>query len=123
MENFAHPISRNLRDRAMSLPETTEGTSCVNRAFRVRKKNFLFVGEKGDKIRVMLKLKDSLQQAIDLGDSRIEVGTGGWVTMRFVADNALDEAMLLDWLAESFCVLGPKTLARQVASGDQSKGQ
>lgn len=30
METFAHPLSERLRAVALSLPETSEGTSCVN---------------------------------------------------------------------------------------------
>ncbi len=36
MEQLAHSISRRLRTVALALPETSEGSSCVNRAFRVR---------------------------------------------------------------------------------------
>ncbi|MCP4871334.1 MAG: hypothetical protein GY898_21705 [Proteobacteria bacterium] len=59
METFAHPICRQLRDVAMAFPEVSEGPSCVNRAFKVRKKAFLYVGEKADQIKVMVHLKDS----------------------------------------------------------------
>ncbi len=36
METFQHAICERLRGGALALPETTEGTSCVNRAFKAR---------------------------------------------------------------------------------------
>ena len=63
VETFSYPLSEHLRSLALALPETGEGTSCVNRAFRVRKKNFLFVGEKDGQVRIMLKLTGSLEAA------------------------------------------------------------
>ena len=62
-EQFSTEICRHLRSVALSLPETSEGASCVNRAFKVRKQNFLFVGEKKEHIYVMVKLGASLEKA------------------------------------------------------------
>lgn len=117
MERFAHPISETLRAVALALPETNEGTSCVNRAFKVRKKNFAFVGEPGDGVRLMVKLTTSLEAARAMDDPRVEVGKTGWVTVRFAPESALDEALLARWLRESYCALAPKTLSRQVDVG------
>ena len=110
MEAFVHPTSIRLRSLATGLPETTEGTSCVNRAFKVRKKNFLFLGEKGDAIRVMVKLTHSLSDAAALSDPRVEVGKTGWVTCRFTADAPLPDDLLEAWVMESFRALAPKTV-------------
>ena len=112
MDAFAHAVSESLRGMALAYPETSEGTSCVNRAFKVRKKNFLFVGEKADQIKVMLKLGDSLEEARDLGDPRVGVGSTGWVTLRFSATDPLPEATLAAWVQESFCTLAPKTVVK-----------
>lgn len=117
MESFAHPISEQLRGWALALPETSEGTSCVNRAFRARAKNFLFVGEKPEGIvRVMLKLDSSLPRAEDIAarDERVRVGKGGWVTLEFPAADPLDGGMLHEWLRESFRVLAPKALVKEM---------
>jgi len=114
MEPFTQPISEQLRARALALPETSEGTSCVNRAFKVRKKNFLFVGEKQGQVRVMLKLGASLDQARNLADPRIDVGKNGWVTVRFASDNVVDPTLLTAWVVESYKALGPKTTVRQL---------
>jgi len=95
---------------ALVLPETGEGSSCVNRAFRVRKKNFLFVGEKDGQVRVMLKLVDSLETARAMQDARVDVGKHGWVTLRFAPDDALDEDLLSAWTLESYRAMAPKTV-------------
>ncbi|MFQ5524720.1 MAG: MmcQ/YjbR family DNA-binding protein [Thermoanaerobaculia bacterium] len=116
-ETFAHAISQRLRAKALSFPETSEGTSCVNRAFKVRKKNFVFVGEKDDNVRVMVKLSESLDAARALGDPRIGLGSIGWVTLNFAPDDAPDPEMLEGWIEESFRTLAPKTVVRKWEAG------
>ena len=116
-ERFQDPVTSALRERAISLPETTEGTSCVNRAFKVRNKNFLFVGEKDDGSRkAMLKLKDSLEQAEALAenDGRFEVGSAGWTTIRFDVEDRPDVDLLENWVVESYRLFAPKSLSKQV---------
>ena len=114
MEQFSQPISEHLRAYALALPETSEGTSCVNRAFKVRKKNFLFVGEKAAQVRVMLKLDASLAEAQAMADPRISVGKTGWVTLQFAPDDVPDESLLSAWVVESFRALGPKSVVKQL---------
>lgn len=86
----------------------------MNRAFKVRKKNFLFVGEKKEHIYVMVKLGASLEKARAMKDPRVDIGKIGWVTLRFGEDEVLDTELLSDWVVESYRVLGPKTLVRQL---------
>jgi hypothetical protein len=117
MEKFEHSISRALRDFALALPETEEGTSCVNRAFRARKKNFLFVGEKGDHVRVMVRLGPSAEQVAALADPRVDVGKHGWVTINCAAADAPDMELLLQWVTESYRILAPKALVKQLDAG------
>ena len=113
MEQFHHAICQSLREAALRLPETSEGTSCVNRAFKVRKKNFLFIGEKPGWLRVMLKLTESLDEARAM-DDRVDVGKTGWVTLRFEPTNAIDEELLFRWIVESFRALAPKAVVKQL---------
>ncbi len=114
METFTYPLCRDLRAVAMALPETDEGTSCVNRAFKVRKKNFLFLGEKDGEIRFMAKLTDSLDTAAAMDDPRVDVGKFGWVTLRFAPDDPVAPELLEGWVLESFRALAPKTVLRQL---------
>lgn len=117
MDAFEHAISDQLRGVALSLPETSEGTSCVNRAFKVRKKNFLFLGEKDGEVRLMVKLVESLAGAEALADPRIDVGRLGWVTARFEPEDPPDVGMLERWVVESFRALAPKTVVRAFERG------
>ena len=118
-ETFTHPLCLALRERALSLPEVSEGASCVNRAFKARKKNFLFLGEKPDEIRVMVELGPSLgeveQRAQD--DPRIQVGKHGWLTLRCALDAPLPTELLRGWVEESYRLVAPKTLVRQLDAG------
>jgi hypothetical protein len=114
MDSFTQPISEHLRAAALALPETSEGTSCVNRAFKVRKKNFFFLGEKPDSVRLMVKLSTSLQEAAALNDKRVSVGKMGWVTIVFANDDALDQVLLAGWVVESFRTLAPKTVVKKL---------
>lgn len=117
MDDFRFPISQALRAHALRFPETSEGTSCVNRAFKVRKKNFVFIGEKADNVRVMVRLKDSAEAAAGLGDPRVVVGKTGWATLNFAPDDAPDLALMQAWIDESFRALAPKTVLKAWDAG------
>ncbi len=114
METFTQPISEELRTVAMDFPETSEGTSCVNRAFRVGKKAFFYLGEKPDHIRLMVKLGPSLDAAEAMNDERVSVGKHGWTTIRMPNDELLDLEQLTDWVSESYRALAPKKLVAQL---------
>ncbi len=65
-DTFAHAFTKKLQVYALTFPDVTEGASCVNRAFKAQKKNFVFIGEKDDAVKVMLKLGPSMGAATDL---------------------------------------------------------
>lgn len=112
-ETFDSELLQSLREHAMRLPETTEGSSCVNRAFKAAgKKNFLFLGEKPDQLRVMLKLGPSLEQAGQqfADDPRVSIGKTGWVTMTCPPDDPPQAEVLRAWIDESFTLFAPKRL-------------
>ena len=109
-EHFSNPVTTALREHALTFPETIEGAACVNRAFKARKKNFLFVGEKSDgACKVMLKLGPSLNEALEIAraDSRFAAGSNGWATIRFDAADLPDTALLKRWVEESYRQLAP----------------
>lgn len=118
-ETFTDPCCLALRERALALPEVSEGSSCVNRAFKARKKNFLFLGEKTDEIRIMVKLGPSLPAAETRADDdpRISVGKHGWLTLRFAPETPLPLDLLGGWVEESYRLLAPRTLVRQLDGG------
>lgn len=114
MESFEHEISASLRAIALGYPETSEGTSCVNRAFKVRRKNFLFVGEKDGEVRVMVKLTSAAAKAAADAHPRVELGRIGWATARFRPEEPLDEGVLAGWIDESYRAMAPRTVLRQL---------
>lgn len=90
-ETFRYAISRTIREIALRYPETEEGTSCVNRAFRVGGKNFVFLGEKEGECKLRLKTFDD-----------------GWTLEVFAPDDPPPVAELERWIDESFRLLAPK---------------
>lgn len=113
-EQFQHACSEVIRDCAMSFPQTTEGTSCVNRAFKAGGKNFVFLGEKDDECNIRLKLDTSIPEIRSLAASTysgFEVGKGGWTLLRFPPSDPPPTPDLERWIAESFLLLAPKKVA------------
>ncbi len=116
-ESFTHPISEKIRTHAMSLPETVEGSSCVNRAFTAGGKNFAFLGEKDDECKLRIKLAASLPEieARASNDAdRWQVGSGGWVLLVFPPGDAPKITDLRRWLTESFRLLAPKKVVARL---------
>lgn len=105
---------QRLRDIALALPEATEeltwGTE-VN--FRVRKKIFCFPGEGGS---ICVKAdRDELAALLD--DPRCRpapyLARGGWIVLEF-ATAKVDWQEVRELITTSYCLIAPKTLARQV---------
>lgn len=92
---FRHELSETIRRIALRYPETEEGSSCVNRAFKAGGKNFVFLGEKDGGCRMRLKLED-----------------GGWTLLEFSPDDAPPVADLERWIDESFRLLAPKRVQK-----------
>jgi predicted DNA-binding protein (MmcQ/YjbR family) len=103
-----------IRAMALALPEATEeltwGTE-VN--FRVRKKIFCFPGS-GASICVKA---DREELPSLLGDPRCRpapyLARGGWIVMD-LSDGAVDWDEVRELVHTSYCLIAPKTLARQV---------
>ena len=116
-ESFRYEISETIRSLALALPDTTEGTSCVNRAFKAGNKNFAFLGEKDEGCGLRLKLDASVpdlaERAIDQPEM-YEVGKGGWAMIRFAPDAAPAVTDLETWLVESFRLLAPKRVVAKL---------
>lgn len=72
-EKFEAPVAQAIRESALTDPETSEGQSCVNRAFKVRKKNFVFHGEKDGELKLMVKLGASAAEVTSLAKERPEM--------------------------------------------------
>jgi len=73
------------------------------------KGTFLFIGPgtKGQGFKAMFKLQASMPQALKLAESepkRFEVGSTGWVTAHFTAEEPLPKKIWGKWLSESYDV-------------------
>jgi hypothetical protein len=93
-----------LRAVALGIPGVEEGESCNRVAFKGRTKGFLFVGDEGDRVVVLVSLDDSLAEAQALAEGAPEifkVGATGWVTARFGRGQAAPLAVLERWIRES----------------------
>lgn len=112
-EQFRYAVSEKIRSHALTFPESVEGSSCVNRAFKAGGKNFAFLGEKDDECTLRLKLDSSiaeLEKRAETDADGWQVGKGGWVLLKFRPADAPKIADLRRWITESFCLLAPKKI-------------
>jgi hypothetical protein len=96
-----------IRTKAAAFPAVAPGTSCNQSSFKVGKRAFLYIGPgaKGRGFKAMFKLDGSMPEALELASvhpDRFEVGSTGWVTTRFTAEEPLSKAVWENWLQESY---------------------
>lgn len=121
MVNFQDPTEA-IRKAAAAFPGVAQGTSCNQSSFKAGKGSFLFIGPgpKGQGFKAMFKLRASMPQASELAKEdpkRFEVGSTGWVTARFTAEEPLPKQIWEKWLAESYEVtvgVGKKAVATEI---------
>ena len=105
-----------LRTFAMGFLETTEDFPWGERAFKVRKKVFVFMGA-SDGVGLSVKLPRSREFALDYPftePTHYGLGRHGWVSARFSPGAELPMDLLRAWITESYRAVAPKTLAKQV---------
>ena len=105
----SHDPTDAIRRQAIEFPGVARGASCSQSAFKAGKGTFLFIGPgpKGQGFKAMFKLEASMPEAMKLAEEnpkRFEVGTTGWVTARFTAEEPLPKQIWGRWLAESYDV-------------------
>jgi predicted DNA-binding protein (MmcQ/YjbR family) len=96
---------------ALSLPEAYEDHPWDETVAKVRRKVFVFFG--GTPNLMTVKLVESHAHAISIEGTeptRYGLGKSGWVNVP-VGAPGLDDALLCDWIEESYRVIAPKTLA------------
>lgn len=96
-----------IRRQAVTFPAVARGTSCNQSSFKAGKASFLFIGPgaKGQGFKAMFKLDRSIPEARKLAakdPDRFEVGSNGWVTVRFTAERPLPKSVWESWLQESY---------------------
>ena len=108
-----------MRLAASRYPGVDEGTACTQSSFRAGKKAFLFVGEQGGRFKAMLKLEASMPAARKLAKQSpadFQVGSTGWVTARFSAEQPLPRTLWKKWLDESYALTVRPAPARKKAA-------
>ncbi len=106
-----------IRQLALAYPDTVEGASCNNAAFKVRGKAFVFLGENPDTYNFRLKLGESLPEAEQLADKQPEVyfpGMHGWTHVVLPQGKSPPIDLLKRWIDESFRLLAPKSLLAEL---------
>ena len=92
---------------------------CTKIGFKARKKNFFFLGEKHDRLNMMLKLGESLEEAFEQAKAHpglYKPGKNGWVSLDFPLDHLPPDGLMERWIQESFRMLAPKTLVKAWAA-------
>lgn len=106
-----------LRKFALAFPETEEGSSCVKRAFKARKKAFFYLGMHDETYNIMVKLVDSIDEAADLESKdpdSYRVGAHGWTTVTYSHDVFPPQGLIEGWIEESYRALVHKDLVAQL---------
>jgi predicted DNA-binding protein (MmcQ/YjbR family) len=105
---------RELRDYALSLPETNEAFPWGERALRVRKKAFVFMRLEADRLSFGVKLPQSRRQALALPfaqPTHYGLGAHGWVTIEVRNPTRALVAQSKEWIRESYIAIAPKRVA------------
>ncbi|HEX2059906.1 MAG TPA: MmcQ/YjbR family DNA-binding protein [Thermoanaerobaculia bacterium] len=110
-------LELELRDYAMSFPETVEEHPWGHRAIKVKGKTFVFLGgeKEAAELSLSVKLPQSRDIALDLPFAEptgYGLGKSGWVSASFkkVSDVPLD--LLKSWINESYRAIAPKKLVK-----------
>lgn len=105
-----------LRAAALSYPDTYEESPWGERAIKVRKKIFVFLGGgDGQKLSFSLKLPESRVTALELEQAfptHYGMGKHGWVSFSYELGQEVPLPDVLDWVDESFRAVAPKRLVR-----------
>ncbi len=111
-----------IRQAALSFPETTQGSSCVNMAFAAGKRNFLFLGVKADSYNVRFKLTESLAEARALAVEieGLTVGDLGWVHLVLPADEPPPDVLHERWIEEAYRAMALKRMLKALDARSDS---
>jgi predicted DNA-binding protein (MmcQ/YjbR family) len=103
-------VRERLLTFALSLHEAYEDHPWDETVAKVRRKVFVFFG--GTPGLMTVKLVESHAHAISIAGAeptRYGLGKSGWVNVPVDAPG-LDDALLCDWIEESYRIVAPKTL-------------
>lgn len=106
------------REIALELPDTDEGISCKgtvleSRTVKVDTRAFLFLGKD-----VRLKLDKSIASAKKV--KGVEVGSGGWTTIR-LEESSPDVDLVEKWIRESYALVAMGTAKKKKKTKKRKK--
>ncbi|WP_438037444.1 MmcQ/YjbR family DNA-binding protein [Sorangium sp. So ce128] len=120
------PILARLRDAALAYPEAVEEFPWGDRVAKVRGKIFVFLNTHEGKLVVTAKLPQSGEAALMLPFAEAtgyNLGKSGWVTARFGPKDRVPEAMLLEWIEESYRAVAPKRALQSLDGAAPTPGR
>ena len=104
-----------LRAAAATYPEAVEESPWGDRVFKARKKMFVMLSLKSDKLSFTFKLPLTGGAALERQEASptgYGLGRHGWVSFRYTAGMQPPTDLLLGWLDESFRAVVPKRLIK-----------
>ena len=107
-------MAKQMRDHALSFPETSEAFPWGETAFKVKEKTFVFMRLDGDELSFSVKLPKSRKKALAVPGSEpthYGLGAKGWVTLRPTSKTSID--VLLSFIEESYRAIAPKRVLEQ----------
>ncbi|WP_438021846.1 MmcQ/YjbR family DNA-binding protein [Sorangium sp. So ce233] len=120
------PILARLRDAVLAYPEAVEEFPWGDRVAKVRGKIFVFLNTHEGKLTVTAKLPESGEAALMLPFAEptgYNLGKSGWVTARFGPKDKVPEAMLLEWIEESYRAVAPKRALQSLDGAGAGAGK
>jgi predicted DNA-binding protein (MmcQ/YjbR family) len=105
-------LTARLRERALSFPGAWEDDPWGDSVIKVGKKIFVFLGDES----LTLKLVEAHAAAMSVPGAKptpYGLGKAGWVTIPFAG--APPAEILCDWLEESYRLIAPKKLVKQMS--------
>lgn len=112
----ASRVGKQIRERALSYPETAETFPWGEHAFKVKGKTFVFLRADADETSFSVKLSTSRQAALALPGSEpthYGMGAKGWVTLRPTSKSSLKT--LYAFIDESYRAVAPKGVLAKLA--------
>ncbi len=112
-----------LRKIALGFPEVHEDFPWGERAFKVKKKVFLFMHYDAKHLALSVKLPQSQGAALILSFAEptgYGLGRAGWVSARFARGARPPVKLLAAWVSESYQTIAPAKLASALAVGSSS---
>lgn len=111
-----------LADAALAYPEVIEEAPWGHRAFKVKKKTFLFMSLEGGELGLSTKLPHSNAVALELPfaePTHYGLGKSGWVSASFREGDDVPIPMMLAWIDESYRTIAPKKLVADAGETEQ----